>query len=478
MLERFEHQQRLLDETRTLREHAVFWEQGTGKTRFTLDTMMELAREDLVDSALVLAPNGVHRAWIEDEVPEWVGDVPGVTSVFYTSSKAGTKRHQAMLDAALSAPFCIVAMSYEAFMTKRGNAFAKKLFKKRRVFMVCDESTMIKTPGAKRTKSIVAAGKYATARRILTGTPVANSPFDVYTQVRFLDDGFWKRNGFKTYSEFKNYFGVWKTGYNSERGKEFQFVVSYRNLDRLQALLSQISSRVLKADVLDLPPKSFSKRYFDLTPEQWRVYREVRDEAMTFLSSGELITAPLAITRLIRFAQITSNYLPTEGPEDEPFKPIDSAKNPRLDCLAATVDEVANHQMIIWARFVRDIDQIVDMLGKSVVRYDGKVNDDDRALAKKRFQAGDAQYFVGNPQAASMGLTLHAAETCIYYNNTFRLLDRQQSEDRAHRAGLKHPVQYIDIVAPGTVDVKIVESLRGKVNIAAAITGDELREWI
>ena len=479
----FPHQSQIVTESADCPAYAIFWEQGTGKTRATLDTVTHLVRTDKIDAVLVLAPNGVHRVWIEEEVPKWMGK-DGVFPVFWTSGKAGTLKHQRMMDDALNAPFPIVAMNFEGFMTDRGSKWAKRYLTERRVFFVIDESTGIKTPGIKRTRRIVAAGQYAPYRRILTGTPVANNPFDIYSQIRFLDKGFWKRNGFPTLSEFKKYFGIFKTGINTERNKTFEYVVGFRHLDELHQLIQPISSRVLKDEVLDLPPKLYAKRFFELTKEQRRVYKEIRDEFLTFLSSGQLVTAPLAITRMLRLHQVTSNYLPSEDGE-QPMVSIDKV-NPRLRCLEELLQEVSN-STIIWARFRRDIDQIMSKLnyidsdGEKVVRavrYDGTTSSDKRVEAIKLFQSGDRQFFVGNPAAAGLGLTLHRARTVIYYNNSFRLLDRLQSEDRAHRIGQVHPVEYVDIVAPGTIDVYILRALRSKVNIAAVITGDSVKEWI
>ena len=112
------------------------------------------------------------------------------------------------------------------------------------------------------------------------------------------------------------------------------------------------------------------------------------------------------------------------------------------------------------------------------MRYDGKTSEADRLLAKQQFQAGEVQFFVGNPAAAGTGLTLHAAHTVIYASNSFNFTDRLQSEDRAHRIGLEHPVMYIDLIAPGTVDEHIVRSLIKKLDISSELTGDQLREWI
>jgi SNF2 family DNA or RNA helicase len=148
----------------------------------------------------------------------------------------------------------------------------------------------------------------------------------------------------------------------------------------------------------------------------------------------------------------------------------------------ALVEELRDllpHKAIFWGRFNNDIDLMMDVLGERAVRYDGTVDEDARARAKDDFQKGDAQWFVAKQQSAGEGLTLHAAKTAVYYSNTFRLLDRLQSEDRPHRIGMDdNPVNYIDLIAEDTVDEHIIKNLRLKRDIAATLTGDELGEWI
>ncbi len=474
---RFKHQETVLNDTRDREAFAVFWEQGTGKTRLALDTMVHLAQQDKIDAMLILAPNGVHQLWIDDEIPEWVGTGDGLYTAFWTSSKAGTQRHAHMIEESMSAPFSIMAMGYEGFMTKKGKAWARKFLTKRKVLFVLDESTAIKTPSIKRTKSVVAAGKYAPYRRILTGTPVTNGPFDVYTQMRFLNPTFWKENGFASYSAFKTYFGIWETGYNHTQGQQYDHVVGYRNLDVLHKLLEPWSSRVLKCDVLDLPEKLYSKRYFQLTPEQRRIYQNLKDEAMTVLATGDLVTVQNVLVRLLRLHQVTSNYLPSED-DDEPAVILDARCNPRMDCFKETVAEM-HGQALVWARFNMDVDMIMAHLGDRAVQCDGRVAPAERAKHIQRFKDGEVQILVSKPQTkgVSRGQTL-LCPNVIYYNNTFSLEDRLQSEDRPHRAGQKQDVHYIDIVAPNTVDVPIVNALRSKLNIASAITGDQLKEWL
>lgn len=489
----FGHQLKTFNSTRDARELAVFWEQGTGKTKLIIDDACDLYQRGEIDAVVIVAPNGVHRNWMTDEIPVHAPESVLAESrmMFYQASKATTKGFQAQLEALRQHKGLIwFAISYDAFVTERGKAYVWKLLQRRRVLQVLDESHKIKTPGAKRTKSIVASGRWATRRRVLTGTPIANGPFDVWSPMKFLQQEFWVSpqvqavvpGGFASFAAFKTHFGLWRTAaqVKEEKGYDpgYDQLLGYRNLDQLQTILAGCSTRVLKSDVLDLPPKLFSKRYTELSSIQRQHYEEIKEEFMTLLASGELITVQLAITRLLRLQQVVCGYLPSE---DEDRLVTLGNRNERLAELMELVETIP-HQCIIWARFTADIDQIMEALtaaGYTCGRYDGKGTDDENAAAKEGFQRGELQFFVGNHAKGSEGLTLHAAKTVIYYSNSFKLLDRLQSEDRAHRAGMDdQPVQYIDLVAADTVDDKIIKALRKKVNIASEITGDELKEWL
>ena len=474
----FDHQREVFHRTVNDPAYGLFWEMGCGKSKVIIDMAAYLYGNGLVDTLVVIAPNGVHRNWITDEIPAHMPKrlANHIRMMFWQSKKANTKGHQIEIaKLAKHDGLRVLTMNYEGILTKKGLAALVSVMKNRKVLLVFDESHFIKTPGARRTKRAIALAKKAAYVRILTGTPIANSPFDAYSQLRALDNSYWKQFGFSVFSTFKTHFGIFKQGYNAAQEREFKTCVGYRRLDQLKKMIDPMCSRVTKDEVLDLPAKLYSRRFFEMTKEQQNVYAQIKQEAIAFLASGDTVTAPLAITRLLRLQQVTCGYVPVDDGEDvfETFGDV----NPRLDLLIEICDTLS-HPAIIWARFRRDIDLIMERLGDRAVRYDGKTSDDDRALAKDRFQAGDVQFFVGNPAAAGTGLTLHAARTVLYASNSFKLTDRLQSEDRPHRIGQEHPVHYIDLIAPGTVDEYIVAALVNKREIASELTGDERREWI
>lgn len=471
----FAHQLDWWERTKDTPAWAILWEQGTGKTKLTIDTAAWMFERGRIDCLLVLAPNGVHRNWTVDEVPTHLPDHIPRTSLLWHSSKANNVKAKAEAKAALKAPgLLVVAMSYDAIMTKAGDAYVMKLLAERRCFMVLDESVRIKNPKAKRTIRVLARGKGATFRRILTGTPVANSPFDVFTQFQFLNPTIWHAIGCRSFAAFKNYFGVWQDKMDPRSGRLFRDLVRYRNLSQLADITAKIGCRVTKEDVLDLPPKLYTKRYFDLSPKQAAAYRQMADSYEVRLESGE-VTALLVIVQLLRFQQIVSGFLVDENDNE-----VSLGENPRLELLREIIEDVTG-KVMVFAKFRHDVAAIVSALkadGLEVVRYDGDTSEPDRAAAVQAFQHGSARVLVGNPATLKEGLTLHAANTVIYYNNSYKLTDRLQSEDRAHRIGQKKAVTYIDIVATGTVDEKITDALRSKLDVASIITGDKLKEWI
>lgn len=467
----FRHQLEEFESSRSNLVRGILWQQGTGKSKLVIDQTAWLYDAGEIDALLVLAPNGVHQNWETDELPAHC-PIP-YQAHSWSSKSASAKWHQRAVASLLeSTDLAILLMSYDAFMTKAGRKLAEKFAEKRKVMCVCDESQRIKTPRAKRTQSVVAFGRRFEYKRILSGTPITNSPFDIYPQLKFLNEDFWKQHGFARFEPFKTYFGVWEQRINN-KGQRFPNCLYFKNLEKLYDIVRTICSRVTKEEVLDLPEKIYSKRYFEMSSQQKNLYEDLKTEFIAKLEGGELVTAPLIVTRILRLQQITCGYLPSDDCEQLNVLP----ENPRLRLLLDTLADV-DGQAIIFARFRHDIDQICEELKDQCVRYDGRVGDAARLEARKAFQAGSIHFFVGNPAACGVGLTLHAASTVIYYSNSFNLEHRLQSEDRAHRIGQTCHVRYIDLVAKGTLDAHIVQSLRDKFNIASKITGDEVRKWL
>lgn len=484
VVEPFQHQREHLENSYRRKSWGLLWEQGTAKTKPIIDTAALLFMEGEINCLVVIAPPGVERNWASDEIPKHLPtDLSLDTRIhIFRTAKKHTQYHKRQVASLLRHDgLSVLLISYNAYATKEGKKVVSDFLTKRKALLVADEAHNIKSPGAKRTLSLCSMAKKAKYRRILTGTPIAQGPFDIYSQIRFLDEFFWKNKGIHGAVEFRHHFGRWYTRAECQRDQGYDpgydQLIEYRNLDQLREWIKEISDRVLKDDVLDLPPKLYSKRYFDLSKEQRAAYDELSNE-LTLEIGDHIITAELPIVKLLRLQQIVCNYVPVGDEEPVHFF---SEKNPRLGPMEEIRDET-HHPVIVWARFRHDVDQLMDLLGKrgGAVRYDGSLDDDEAERSKQAFQRGDAQYFIGTAQKGGPGLTLTQAKTVVYYSNSFRLVDRLQSEDRAHRAGMdNHPVNYIDIIANDVrADSYVVDNLRGKRDVATLVQDDPAQEWI
>jgi SNF2 family DNA or RNA helicase len=475
----FAHQLEALQRSCDLTSYALFMEQGTGKTKVILDNVAYLYNKGEINALIVIAPNGVHRNWVTDEAPKHL-PLEDYDTLIWRSGKSRQKGFQYNLNALLkSNRFVILAMNVDAVITSMGSQSLLQFLTTKKCMLVVDESTDIKSPGAKRTKKLIHLGKRAKYRRILTGTPSAESPLDLYGQFTFLDPNILGERSFFT---FKHEYAIWEKVFLAGRSRPFERAVEYRNLDQLKEKIGPYSFRVTKDEALDLPEKLYTKRYVELSKEQARAYAQMRDLMIAELGNSEIVTADNVLAKMLRLQQIACGYVPVEvfGPEGEVIKSEVRdipGKNSRLEVLKGLID---NHdgKAIIWARFRHDVDLIINALECKCVRYDGKVKEDERQKAITDFQEGDAKVFIGNPAAGGRGLTLNKASMVVFYSNYFGLETRLQAEDRAHRIGLKHPVLYVDIVAENTVDEKIVTALRNKRSLSDLITGDPTGEWI
>ena len=487
----FKHQEQYLTENAHKHIFALLWEQGCAKTKPVINNATMLYKRGNIDGLLIIAPPGVQRNWANDQIPLHCDkDVYKKTyTLLFDTKKKANKSFKAKENVLLHQHngLGILLISYPACLTKEGYSLMQRFLERKKVMFVLDESHYIKTPSAKITKRLVALGKKAIYKRILTGTPISTGAQNLYSQIRFLDENFWKEEfGLFSNIEFKHYFGTFTTQqgvkhFVDKKGKkrvktwDYEIHTGHKNIDKLTASINKIGSRIVKDEVLDLPPKIFQKEYFELSSEQERLYKEMEDELKATISEDFVIDVDLPVIKLLRLQQIACNYLPTEF-EEEPIHKI-SADNPRLKLLEEICSNLY-HPAIIWCRFREDITSICNMLGKEAVRYDGTIDEDEAEKNKNKFTGGEVKYFVSNPQKGGTGLTLTQAKTAIYYSNSFRLLDRLQSEDRCHRPGTTTKVNYIDIIANCGIDNHIVNNLRNKKNVSNQILNDKHKDWI
>ena len=468
----YAHQLTALEKSWDKTEYGYFMEMGTGKSKVLVDNMAMLYDKGRINGAVIVAPKGVYRNWYSQEIPNHLPSHIQPKMVLWTAltSKKKDKEYQLLFETGHDLHILII--NVEALSTKKGLDYAAKFMRCHKTMLAIDESTTIKNPSAKRTKSILALGKEATYRRILTGSPVTKSPLDLYTQCGFLNSYLL---GYDSFYAFRNrYANMIDRNFG---GRRVQLIGSYKRLDEVADKLKAFSYRVLKDDCLDLPDKVYTRREVDLTDEQNKAYSTMKSAALASLK-GKMATAPHVLTQMMRLHQITCGHLKNDDDT------ITEIKNNRLKELVNLLDEVEG-KVIIWANYVYDIENIVKTIQKefgddSIVQYYGAIPAEQRQKNIEKFQDSDSsvRFFVGNPQTGGYGITLTCANTVVYYSNGYDLEKRLQSEDRAHRIGQSKSVTYVDFIAPKTVDEKIVKALRKKMNIANEIMDEDWREWI
>jgi len=422
----------------------------------------------------VVAPKGAYMNWVDLEIPTHVPDYIEKNVLAWKPTTSAKYRAQLKNIIDLSDyRLKIMVMNVEAFSTKKGLEFAR-LFLIGRAMMIVDESTTIKNPQAKRTKNILSLAKETKYRRIMTGSPVTQSPMDLWAQMDFLDP---EILGQQSYYAFRTRYAVVISANAAGGTHKYQKIVKFKNLAQLGQLVSPHSYRVLKKDCLDLPDKVYTKREVELSDEQKEAYKDMKANAMSVLK-GQSMTAVNVLTQLIRLHQITCGHMKTDAGH------IIDLHSSRIDELMQILGETTG-KVIIWANYIHDIEKIEANIAfefgeNSKCTYYGATPTDKRQECINNFQDPNSsvRFFIGNTQTGGYGITLTAASTVIYYSNNYDLEKRIQSEDRAHRIGQKNKVLYIDLMAKGTVDQKIIQSLRSKVNIAKEISGEELITWI
>ena len=470
----YEHQLEALKRSWNKKEYAYFMEMGTGKSKVLIDNIALLYDKGGINAAIIVAPKGVYRNWSGKEIPAHMPNHVERHVGVWNPAPTVKQKTELLKLFEVSPELKILIINVEAFSTKKGVAFVEKFILAHNTLIAVDESTTIKNPKAQRTNNLLKLAINTKYRRILTGFPVTQSPLDLYSQSAFLST---QLLGYSSFYSFQNRYA--KIINRSMGQRTFRQVVGYQNLEELTENVNEFSYRVLKKECLDLPDKVYQRREVELTPEQKKVYKQLKDYAIAQLESSELVSVTSVLTQILRLHQVVCGFVKHDQGEEVEIK------NNRLDSLLDVLAETQG-KVIIWANYQYDIKRILktlhDTVGtEAVATYYGETLDEDRQQIIKSFQDPDSPltYLISNVQTGGYGITLTEASTVIYYSNNYDLEKRLQSEDRAHRIGQTNKVTYIDLVVKGTVDEKIVKALRNKLDLAQEVLGDEKwKDWI
>jgi SNF2 family DNA or RNA helicase len=365
-----------------------------------------------------------------------------------------------------------------------------------------DEAHFIKRPSTQRTQAAMKIRDSAKRRRLLTGTPVSNSPLDLFAQLEFLGAGW---SGFRSWENFREFYGV----FQNIEGTPHQKLVAIQNKPFLQERLARLSFTYRKDEALpDLPQKVYDTCEVEMTGPQAEAYEKVAEQLLLEIendmdeSGNKSLTINNILTKLLRLAQIACGYVVWDAAVDpmtletvrekslEWFTP-----DQKLDALVEILREKSPaEKTIVWSCFVpciRAIHERLEKEGIDHVMYYGSTSEADRLEAERRFNLDPAcRVFVGNPGAGGVGLNLPGsdpskwgtpedlgtdADHVIYYAQDWSYVKRAQSEDRNHgKNRCRKQVRVTDLVVPDTIDEEIrVRVLKKKM---AALELSDIRE--
>lgn len=439
----------------------LLFEMGCGKTRTAIAIAGAAYNLGAVQRVLVVAPTSVVSVW-----PKEIAEVAD----FRVTCRAllGTKSQRLkMLDDLEKFPFKamkVAVINYES--TWRDDVF-EELQKYDADMIVCDESQRIKTHDAKQSKAMHELGDRARYKLILSGTPVQNDAIDIWSQYRFLDKTIFGDNFYK----FRNRYAI-MGGFNRKQ------IVGYKDLDGLIKKEHSIAFRITKEEAIDLPEQTFIARKIELDKKTAELYKQIKQSSYAELMNGDTITATTVLTKLLRLQQLAGGFLVTDDNE----KP-ELVNRSKLDALSDIVQDYVidgKKKLVIFARFIPEVHEIQNVIaglfkgtGMQQVAIYGAIKKEERGEIIRQFQEDPkTTVIVGQIDTLGVGVTLTAADTCVYYSKNFNYATFSQSLSRIHRIGQRNTCTYISLIAEKTVDENVETALAKKEDMAKTVVDD------
>lgn len=483
----FEHQLNYVSNHLELPYWGLLWEMGTGKSYALTLTAAYLHSLGKIQGVLMVSQNGVHTGWAEFKwMDHWVWEEPMILG--WDSYKIHTKKYQRELEGLCDFDWNnrlrVFSTSFDAFTWRKKKGAKRATIPSKgweaatqfiracsgKVLMCLDESSMIKDPKSSRTKQLLKLRHLVSHRRVMTGTPMTENPFNVWAQAEFLQRGL---SGFDDYYKFQQEYAYFEEVYYFKRA--VNKVVGYRNLDQLRQNMTTWSTQHLKSECLDLPPKIPKLVTVPLHADQKKYYDQLKQQARLVINDTE-ITPEAAMKRMHMLLNILLGYVTDDKGN---FFEVPSH---RLTFLLNTLKDVRG-SAIIWCSYTAARHQIAQAIREtfgetSVIEAGGETPPSERTIIEQGFLKKKFPYLVANPRVMGYYYELYIATAEIYYDQQPSLEVRIQSEDRVHRQGLSNPVTIIDMVSEGDLlDHKFRDALQAKVDIAERVI-ELAREWL
>ena len=437
---------------------ALLFEMGCGKTLTSIAIMGAMYQKAKIDRVLIVAPTSVVAVW-----PHELADYADFPFTVQTLLGDKGKRIKGISDLK-NYPYPKLKVAVINYESCWRDGIKEELLDYDADLIICDESQRIKGHDSKQSKGMWELGDKARYKMILSGTPVQNNVTDIWSQYRFLDKSIFG----ELYFPFQNRYCVMHSVFKSK-------VIRTQHTDELVAKEHSIAFRVTKEEALDLPEQTFETRYVEMSKKERSTYDALKRDSVANIEGEGTITAATVLTKLLRLQQFTGGFLVKDG-GSEPQQ-ISTAK---LDALKDIIDDYVisgGKKLVVFARFIPEVTAIIDLAkrmmekeGLKVVSIQGSVKKELRGDIIDQFQKDPkTTIIVGQIDTLGTGVTLTAADTCIYYSKTYNYATYEQSLSRIHRIGQRNICTYIDLVCADSVDEKISQALRKKEDLATTI---------
>ena len=467
-------------------------EMGLGKTKTVIDAAQTMFIQGTINRVVIACPSAVRSVWFDPVLGEWAKhvwpDFPLQVAEFRNKIRIWTTTED-------ENRLRVVVTNYEFLRNEENLAKMGKVVGPK-TLLVVDESSYVKNHSAQQTKAIRILRKNCGRVVLLNGTPLTEGLGDLFSQAYIMNPDIL---ACKNKHQFDAIYAV-KGGWQGRQ------ILSWRFVDQIQAKMAPFVIRRLKEQCLDLPPKIPSVNIqVTLDPKTWKLYKDMENDFIAWLGSNEASVSTHAAVRAIRLQQITSGYLggvagqklDANGELVESSEHVESNQTVGDEKRMAVIDwyrdrlaEDPNFKCVIWSRFTKEILDLIDAFrlllpDVEVGRIAGGQSEKERQAAIQLLDPRTAPKgpvaVIGNPASGGMGLTLVSASTVLYISNYWRLITRLQSEDRVHRPGQMHPVNYFDVIAVGpkgqrTIDFSIVKRLAAKNEVAQMTSAAWLSE--
>ena len=443
----YAYQLEAIETVKELEYSALFHEQGLGKTKIGIDLSLEWIKGNVVDCVMIVTKRSLIANWLEE-----------ISNHTHLQAKVLGQDRKANFFA-LNSPSRIFLIHYEAV---RSEAERLELFlKTRRVAVILDEAQKIKNPESQLTQSFHALSEHFSRRVIMTGTPVANRPEDIWAQIFFLDGG---QSLGSNFEEFRSDIQL-DNNLHEDSGRQSELATG---LSSVFEKIRPFTVRETKDTAgIELPEKIISSVRVFMEPKQGVLYTKIQRELSAEVTQdGQLVVdnAEAVLKRILRLVQIASN--PKLVDENYSAEPGKLAELRRIVADATS----QGSKVIIWTSFVENAEWLCsEMSAYRAVRVHGAMDIDTRNQSIETFKHDeDALVLVATPGAAKEGLTLTMANHAVFYDRSFSLDDYLQAQDRIHRISQTQTCQIWNLICNDTVD-EWLDSLLAAKRLAAQL---------